>query len=365
MSIHLDRIHKRYGNHAVVNDASLEIAEGELVVLLGASGSGKSTILRMVAGLITPDEGRILLNDSDITDLPPQERGFGFVFQNYSIFPHMSIAENIEFGLKIRGMPAAERQARSSYLLDLVGLPGLGSRSSGELSGGQQQRVALARALAYKPKVLLLDEPFGALDVRTRVQLRHTLKEIIREVGVTTMMVTHDQEEAFELADRVAVVNEGRIEQYGLPFDIYYNPATHFAAGFVGDINFFDGELASCSDERCEIRLFDTLRVYRRGNVLLQPGQKILYGVRPEQIRLSLLEPEPYENGVFGVIEKRMFLGDVTRYSIQLANSRLLDVQILNYLVLDGMVMPYDLKEEVWLIWSQGSGIILADYRGN
>ncbi|HOW53193.1 MAG TPA: ABC transporter ATP-binding protein [Syntrophorhabdaceae bacterium] len=359
MSILIEQISKKYGNHAVVDKVSLDVDDGELIVLLGSSGSGKSTILRMVAGLILPDEGRILLNGLDITLLPPQERGLGFVFQNYSIFPNMTIAENIEFGMKIRKTPASQRQARSAHLLELVGLPGLGNRYSAQLSGGQQQRVALARALAYEPRLLLLDEPLGAVDTKTRIQLRQSLKKIVKEIGVTTMMVTHDQEEAFELADRVAIVNDGRIEHYGFPSDVYYNPATQFTADFVGDINFFEGHVTASTEERCEIKLFGHWPVYRRGRLPFHPGQQVIYGVRPEQIRISLLEPESYENGINGVIEKSMFFGDVTRYSIRLADNGLLDVQVLNYLFIEGMAMPYELNERVWLIWSQGSGIII------
>lgn len=361
MSILIEQISKKYGDHTVVDRVSLDVTDGEMVVLLGSSGSGKSTILRLVAGLIPPDEGRVLLDGRDITRLPPQQRGLGFVFQNYSIFPNMTITENIEFGMKIRKVPLSRRRSRSEYLLELVGLPGLGMRYSGQLSGGQQQRVALARALAYEPRVLLLDEPFGAVDARTRIQLRQSLKKIIKEVGVTTMMVTHDQEEAFELADRVAVVNEGRIEHYGLPSDVYYNPATRFTADFVGDINFFKGCVVSSTGEKCEITLFGHWPVLRRGSHLFQTGQPVFYGVRPEQIRVSLLEPEGYENGICGTIEKSTFFGDVTRYSIRLANESILDVQVLNYLFIEGMVMPYELGEKVWLIWSQGSGIIIAD----
>jgi len=359
MSILIEQISKKYGNHYVVDKVSLDVSDGELVVLLGSSGSGKSTILKIVAGLVLPDEGRILLNELDITNLPPQKRGLGFVFQNYSIFPNMTITENIEFGMKIRKVPLAERKARSERLLELVGLPGLGSRYSGQLSGGQQQRVALARALAYEPRVLLLDEPFGAVDAKTRVQLRQSLKKIVKEIGVTTMMVTHDQEEAFELADRVAIINEGRVEHYGFPSDVYYAPATQFTADFVGDINLFEGYVTASTEEQCEVNLFGHLPVYRRGRQPFQPGHQVLYGVRPEQIRVSLLEPESYENGINGVIEKSMFLGDVTRYSIRLADNSLLDVQVLNYLFIEGMVMPYELNEQVWLIWSQGSGIIM------
>lgn len=361
MAMVIEQISKRYGDLCVVDRASLEIADKELVVLLGSSGSGKSTILRMIAGLIVPDEGQIILNGKDITRLPPQQRGMGFVFQNYSIFPHMTVAENVEFGLKIRKVPTSERRARREYLLGLVGLDGMGPRYSSQLSGGQQQRVALARSLAYEPRVLLLDEPFAAVDAKTRIQLRQSLKKIVKEIGVTTMMVTHDQEEAFELADRVAIVNRGRIEQYGFPSDVYYSPETHFTADFVGDINFFAGRVIDSSEERCEIELFEGIQVYRRGRYPFRSGERVLYGVRPEQIRVSLLQPENYENGINGTIEKRVFLGDVSRYSIRLADNRLLDVQVLNYLFIEGMVMPYELNEQVWLIWSQGSGIILAD----
>lgn len=361
MSIAIENITKRYGSHSVVDQVSLHVEDGELMVLLGSSGSGKSTILRIVAGLIEPDEGQVLLSGRDITHLPPQQRGLGFVFQNYSIFPNMTIAENIEFGLKIRNMSLSERQARSDRLLDLVGLLGLGLRYSGQLSGGQQQRVALARALAYEPRVLLLDEPFGAVDAKTRISLRQLLKKIVRETGITTMMVTHDQEEAFELADRIAIVNKGHIEQYGLPSDVYYSPSTQFTADFVGDINFFEGQVTVSTEKQCTIEILGQRLVHRRGPYPFQPGQRVLYGVRPEQIRVSLLEPESQENGLNGIIEQSTFLGDVTRYAIRLPDDRLLDVQLLNYLFIDGMVMPYELKEQVWLIWSQGSGIIIAD----
>jgi ABC-type Fe3+/spermidine/putrescine transport system ATPase subunit len=361
MSIVIEQISKSYGNHRIVDRISLEVREKELCVLLGPSGCGKSTILRMIAGLILPDEGRIWLNGNDITLLPPQERGIGFVFQNYSIFPHMTIAENIGFGLKIRNVPAAERKTRQESLLELVGLEGMGARYSGQLSGGQMQRVALARALAYEPRVLLLDEPFAAVDAKTRIQLRHSLKQIVREIGVTTMMVTHDQEEAFELADRVAIVHQGRIEQYGHPSDVYYSPVSQFTADFVGNINFFKGRVITASTEGCEIELFGQSSVHRRGDYPFQTGQRVLYGLRPEQMRVSLLEPESHENGISGTIEKSMFLGDVTRYAIRLVNGSLLDVQVLNYLFIEDKVMPYELNEQVWLIWSQGSGILLTD----
>ncbi|HKF59299.1 MAG TPA: ABC transporter ATP-binding protein, partial [Blastocatellia bacterium] len=234
MSIVLDRLTKRFGSQLVVDQVSLEIAEGELFVLLGASGSGKTSILRMIAGLSIPDAGRILLHGRDVTNLPPQHRGAGFVFQNYSLFRHMTVAENIEFGLTVRKVSVPERSEKRDKLLELVGLTGFGRRYPQELSGGQQQRVALARALAYEPSVLLLDEPFGALDVKIRTQLRRSLKEIQQELRVTTVLVTHDQEEAFELADRIAVIERGRVLEVGSAEDLYSKPSTLFVSTFLG-----------------------------------------------------------------------------------------------------------------------------------
>jgi sulfate transport system ATP-binding protein len=241
MSIVLEQLGKRYEGHPVVNNVSLEVAEGEFFVLLGPSGSGKSTILRMIAGLTAIDQGRVLLHGRDVGALPPQQRGVGFVFQHYALFRHMSVAENVEFGLRIRRAPVAERRRRRDELLELVGLAGLGTRMPRQLSGGQQQRVALARALAYQPEVLLLDEPFGALDAKIRVDLRRTLRRIQRELGTTTIFVTHDQEEAFELADRIGVMNVGRLLEIGPPDELYRYPQTEFVATFLGTANLLVG----------------------------------------------------------------------------------------------------------------------------
>jgi len=217
MSIILDQLTKRYEGHPVVNRLSLEIANGEFFVLIGPSGSGKSTVLRMIAGLNSVDEGRVILHGRDVSLATPQQRGVGFVFQHYALFQHMSVADNIEFALRVRKVPFNQRQKRRDELLELVGLAGLGGRLPDQLSGGQQQRVALARALAHKPEVLLLDEPFGALDAKIRVELRRALRGIQTELGITTIFVTHDQEEAFELADRLAVMNFGRLLEVGTP----------------------------------------------------------------------------------------------------------------------------------------------------
>lgn len=237
MSIVLENLVKRYGSHTVVDRVSMEVEEGELLVLLGPSGSGKSTVLRMIAGLVPIDDGRVVLEGSDVTDLPPQERNVGFVFQSYALFPHLTVAENVEFALAVREVPRAERVARRDELLALVGLAGFGGRDVRRMSGGQQQRVAVARALAHEPSVLLLDEPFGALDVQIRGQLRRALRELQRRVGVTTILVTHDQEEAFELADRIGVIEQGRLLEIGEPEELYRRPRHEFVAGFLGEAN--------------------------------------------------------------------------------------------------------------------------------
>jgi sulfate transport system ATP-binding protein len=245
MSIVLEQLTKRYDGYPVVNHVSLEIADGEFFVLLGPSGSGKSTILRMIAGLTSIDEGRVTLHSRDVTRTPPQQRGVGFVFQHYALFRHMSVAENVEFALRIRKVSRAEQRQRRDELLELVGLSGLGDRMPSQLSGGQQQRVALARALAHQPEVLLLDEPFGALDAKIRTELRRALRNIQTKLGITTIFVTHDQEEAFELADRMGVMNFGRLLEVGPSEELYQRPQTEFVATFLGTANLLVGQSTS------------------------------------------------------------------------------------------------------------------------
>jgi sulfate/thiosulfate transport system ATP-binding protein len=245
MSIVLDHVSKRFGAHVALDEVSLEVADGELFVLLGGSGSGKSTALRIIAGLTRPDEGRILLQGERVDHLPPQKRGVGFVFQNYSLFQHMTVGRNIEFGMRIHKVPQAERLRRRENLLNLIGMEGMTDRLPHRLSGGQQQRVAVARALAYQPAVLLMDEPFGALDVRTRSQLRKSLKEIQHKLKVTTILVTHDQEEAFELADRIGILERGHLVEIGPPASLYRRPKTELVARFLGDANLLVGEIRS------------------------------------------------------------------------------------------------------------------------
>jgi sulfate transport system ATP-binding protein len=242
MSILLENVSKRYEQQTVVHNVSLEIKDGEFFVLLGSSGSGKTTILNIIAGLIPAENGRVSLHGRDVTDLPPQKRNVGFVFQNYALFEYMTVGENIEFGLQIRKVPRKERQVKRDELLELVGLVGLGDRMPRQLSGGQQQRVALARALVLEPDVLLLDEPLGALDAKIRVELRRSLKAIQKQLGVATILVTHDQDEAFDLADRIGVMSYGRLIEVGTPQDLYQRPQTEFVASFLGTANILLGQ---------------------------------------------------------------------------------------------------------------------------
>ena len=237
MSIAVRGVTKRFGDFAALDDVSVAIAGGSLTALLGPSGSGKSTLLRVIAGLEEPDEGKVLILGEHATGLPPQKRGVGFVFQHYAAFKHLTVRENVAFGLRIRKRPKDEIRERVDELLELVQLNGLAERYPAQLSGGQRQRMALARALAVEPKVLLLDEPFGALDARVRKELRTWLRRLHEDVHVTTVLVTHDQEEAMDVADRIVLMNEGRIEQTGKPRDLYEHPASEFVMGFVGPVN--------------------------------------------------------------------------------------------------------------------------------
>jgi len=235
---------KRYGAVAALDGVSLAFADGEFFALLGPSGSGKTTLLRAIAGFVAPDAGEILIDGKRVNDIPPHRRDLGMVFQNYALFPHMSVFDNVAFGLSVRGVPAAEARTRVGHILELVRLAGFESRRPRQLSGGQQQRVALARALVTRPRVLLLDEPLGALDRRLRQQMQIELRQIQREVGITAIFVTHDQEEALTLSDRIALINEGRLVQVGPPGLVYERPADVFAARFLGDANLFEGTVA-------------------------------------------------------------------------------------------------------------------------
>jgi sulfate transport system ATP-binding protein len=248
--ISVDAVTKRFGDFVAIDDVSIEVREGALTALLGPSGSGKSTLLRLIAGLEAPDAGRVIIDGQDATAVAPQRRGIGFVFQHYAAFKHMTVRENVAFGLRIRKRPRAEIAAKVDELLAIVGLAGYHARYPAQLSGGQRQRMALARALAIEPRVLLLDEPFGALDAKVRAELRAWLRRLHDEVHVTTVLVTHDQEEAMDVADRIAVLNEGRVEQAGTPRELYERPANGFVMSFLGPVARLGEELVRPHDLR-------------------------------------------------------------------------------------------------------------------
>ena len=310
MSIRLESLSKRYEGHPVVNNVTLEVTEGEFFVLLGPSGSGKSTVLRLIAGLADADGGRVLLHGRDVTGLPPQSRGIGFVFQSYALFRHMSVAANVEFPLKVRRTPRAERRRRRDELLELVGLAGLGARLPGQLSGGQQQRVAIARALAHRPELLLLDEPFGALDARIRADLRRTIRTIQKELKVTAVFVTHDQEEAFELADRMGVMHFGRLLETGPPSELYLRPQTEFVATFLGTANLMIGEAAPDGVRLGPVRVplatatAAGTTAPRRVQVLFRP-EDVAVKTTPDALGWPLLGKATVEaNGFLGSFER-------------------------------------------------------------
>jgi sulfate transport system ATP-binding protein len=317
VSISLVELTKRYEGLPVVNRLSLEIAHGEFFVLIGPSGSGKSTVLRMIAGLNTADEGQVLIHGQDVTGAPPQARGVGFVFQHYALFQHMSVAENVEFALSVRRVPSAARRARRDELLELVGLAGLGGRLPAQLSGGQQQRVALARALAHQPRVLLLDEPFGALDYKIRLDLRRALRRIQSELRITTIFVTHDQEEAFELADRVAVMNFGRLLEVGTPHELYQRPQTEFVATFLGTANLMVGQATPAGVHVGP--LFFPAGAEGRGLADTESTQRVQVLFRPEDVALAWSDQELTTPQIGqGRVEQITFSGSLERLRLRL-----------------------------------------------
>jgi sulfate/thiosulfate transport system ATP-binding protein len=317
MSIALDQVTKRYQDQPVVNDVSLEVGEGEFFVLLGPSGSGKSTLLRAIAGLTGIDHGRISLHGKDVTHVRARDRGVGLVFQNYALFRHMTVADNIEFALRVRRMKRVDRVARRKELLKLVALEGMDERLPGQLSGGQQQRVAVARALAHKPQVLLLDEPFGALDAKIREELRRTIRAVQRELGITTVLVTHDQEEAFALADTIGVMNNGRLLETGQPHDLYAQPATRFVATFLGAANLL---LARQSVEGLS---FGTTPVSAAGAGGLPPGreQEVVAVLRPEEVEVATSREQLSSSFIArGAVEEIVFTGALERLRVRLTD---------------------------------------------
>ncbi len=322
--LELQGVVKRYGATLGVGPVDFDVREGEFLTLLGPSGCGKTTTLHVVAGLLSPDEGRVVLGGRDITRLDPQHRDMGVVFQNYALFPHKTVFDNVAFGLRMRRMPREEIAGRVRRMLELVGLPGVETRLPGQLSGGQRQRVALARALVIEPTVLLLDEPLSNLDAVLRKRMRVDLRDLQQRLGIATIFVTHDQDEAFEMSDRVVLLNRGRIEQIGTPEELYDDPATRFAAEFIGETNLIEGVVAAAAGATVTV---DTSVGARYGAFApdgrLRGGDAVYLMIRPERIDV-VPEPPAGGGGMSATVAKRVFAGDVITFELRTDHGLLL-----------------------------------------
>jgi len=351
--LRIERLVKRYDNVVAVADVSLEIQGGEFLTLLGPSGSGKTTTLMMIAGFTDLSAGAIWVGDQDMTAVPSYRRGFGMVFQNYALFPHMTIAENIAFPLKMRRIARAERAERVARVLDLVRLPGYGDRYPNQLSGGQQQRVALARALVYNPPVLLMDEPLGALDKKLREELQLEIKRIQGQLGITAIYVTHDQEEALVMSDRIAVMNAGRIEQVDTPQVLYERPATRFVADFIGESNIVPLEI-SHGGEAGPPRLRSGQPVVLPNGGPPQTRDHAELIVRPEKVRFADEEPD-LDNVLIGRVTELIYVGDATKYRIQVADHLVLVAKRQNR----AGQRTYQAGDEVAVGWRTDDGSVV------
>ncbi|MGJ4854669.1 ABC transporter ATP-binding protein [Labrys sp. La1] len=319
--IHFDGVSKSFGTMKVVDNLDFHVGQGEFVSLLGPSGSGKTTLLMMLAGFEAPSSGALLVDGTRVENLPSYKRNMGVVFQNYALFPHMSIAENVAFPLKMRGIGRAERDARVTKALDLVRLGHLKDRKPSQLSGGQQQRIALSRALVYEPKVVLMDEPLSALDKQLREHMQLEIRELHRKLGLTVIFVTHDQGEALTMSDRVAVLNLGKIEQLDTPSGLYDRPRTRFVAEFIGETNLLDGTLKSCSDGLATVELALGPTVSCRTELSPKPSAQVLVSVRPERLHLS--DAPTLANSLPVRVEDDVYHGDHVRLHLSSGERRL------------------------------------------
>jgi spermidine/putrescine ABC transporter ATP-binding subunit len=360
-------ISKRWGSTVGVDNVSLDIEPGELFALLGPSGCGKTTLLRILAGLEVPTEGHVLIDGQDMGDIPPNKRAVNMVFQSYAVFPHMTVADNVAYGLKIDGVPQPERDKRVQEALDLVQLGHLAARMPDQLSGGQRQRVALSRALVKKPKVLLLDEPLSALDAKLREAMRFELSQLQKKVGITFIIVTHDQNEALAIASRIAVMNKGSIAQLGTPSDLYEFPASRFVADFIGSVNMFEGQLIDDKPDKATVACpeLDPHRVHVPHAVLGQETSTVWVAIRPEKMNLhkdadappSVPECPTAHNVAKGEIKEISYLGDISIFHVLLANGRLIRISRPNRSRFDQDNFGWG--EKVWVSWGGSSPVVL------
>jgi putrescine transport system ATP-binding protein len=360
--VRFDAVGKRFGGVTAVDGVSLDIYPGEFFALLGPSGCGKTTLLRMLAGFETPDTGRVLLDGADLTRVPPYRRPVNMMFQSYALFPHLTVAGNIAFGLKQDRLPKDEIARRIAEMLALLRLEGLGARKPHQLSGGQRQRVALARALAKHPRVLLLDEPLAALDKKLRGETQFELMRLKERLGLTFVIVTHDQEEAMTVANRIGVMNQGRLVQVATPSEIYEQPNSRWVADFIGDVNLIEGRVLEAAPTVTTIATASvgTLRAATTSGAKsgVKPGDSVAVALRPEKIRIGREVPPAMANAVEGDVSAIGYLGDFSIYKIRLADGFVLEAAAAN--VTRAVERPVSIGDRVWLSWASDAGVVLT-----
>ncbi len=366
--IQIRGVTKNYGKVTAVDNVSLDIRAGEFFVLLGPSGCGKTTLLRMIAGFEVPTEGQIWIDGQDMSRVPPNKRPVNMVFQSYAVFPHMSVADNVAYGMKIAGVGRAEREERVRAALDLVKLSGFGARMPDQMSGGQRQRVALARSLVMRPKVLLLDEPLSALDAKLRAQMQFELSDLQDQVGITFVTVTHDQDEALSMASRVAVINKGEVSQLATPSDLYEYPANRFVADFVGSVNIFEGKLTVDEKDKAVVDCPQVGKIYMDHGVTGPHEGAVWAAIRPEKITLhkpglgkaiaaAAKDAPEGHNVARGVIKGMSYLGDITLFEIALESGAIMRVSRPNLSRTDQEDFTWD--DKVSMHWNSASPVVL------
>lgn len=357
--VRVDAVRKEFDGFVAVDDVSLSIRRGEIFALLGASGCGKSTLLRMLAGFEQPTRGLVELDGQPLNGLPPYERPVNMMFQSYALFPHMSVEQNVAFGLKQDGLPKAEIADKVAQMLKIVHMETMARRKPHQLSGGQQQRVALARSLAKSPKLLLLDEPMGALDKKLRSEMQLEVVNIIEQLGVTCVMVTHDQEEAMTMAHRIAVMDAGSIQQIGTPDEIYEQPANRFTAQFIGSVNLIEGRIDE--DEKDYITIRSPMLahpIYVGHGVTGHSGQEVAFALRPEKLTIGKDEPQAPHNKACGVIEDIAYFGSHSVYHVRLSGGERIMANLANAERWAGERFTWE--DEVWLSWGDQAGVVLT-----